>query len=146
MSTSKKGEEIDLHDSIILEIGIDPKSLTIIFSLNSIDSLSCVKTDVNVFNPIRRLSKLTIQYKKAIFNIKKDINPETILEFKSTKEKNGEIHIHIYTTADSTFDIFCENYDFKFMGDSVIDTNEILVFSNKGPGKSCEKKAIGDSK
>jgi hypothetical protein len=127
----EKVEKLDLHDSILKKVNIDPVNFIISFELDFIVDLYSTK-ERKQFRPIRRPAKLNlINYKKASFKLKRDINKEIILDFEMKKVRNktkGPLHFHIYTSSDSTFDVYCEDYNFKFTEKETIDPSKTIVF------------------
>ena len=120
--------ELDLHDSMLTKVNIDPTNCVITFELNYITGLSNTE-DVKTFKPVRKKAIVNfINYKKAYFDFSCDINSEIILDFDFlVTENKDKFNFHVYTSNNSTINISCEKYNLIMVGKESIEETLIII-------------------
>ncbi len=125
-----KNNQLELHDSILRKVDINPTKSIITFELDHIIGLFDTE-EINVFKPVRKKAILKIiNYNKADFSFCYDKNNEIILDFElyeDSKDKTGRFQFHIYTSNNSSIKINCEKYSFRILNKETPDQTLIVI-------------------
>jgi|GEM_PF-4071348 len=127
-----KINDLNLHDSIIEKIVIDPADHIITFELECIVNLA-EAVNPNMFKPIRKKAIFTlVNYKKVNIDNKWDTGKETILDFDFLQDEKEAMQFNIYTTSGSEIYISCKEYSLVFVGEEHIEKDLIIIPKKQG--------------